>query len=100
MPQVISQDEVRKVAQLARLGLSDEEIERATQQLSGILEHFSAIQKIKTKNIPTSDDVTGLKNVTRADEARPEELCSTDELLKAAPEMKNRQFKVKAVFEE
>lgn len=92
--------EVKKVAQLGRLGLTDEEIQRATAQLSGILDHFSAIQKIKTKNIPTSDDVTGLKNVTRADEAKPEELCLTDELLQAAPEIKNRQFKVKAVFEE
>lgn len=96
----VTPQEVRKIAQLARLGLTDEEITRATAQLSSILEHFSQIQKIKTKNIPTSDDVTSLKNITRTDEARPETLCRTDALLEAAPEIKNQQFKVKAVFEE
>ena len=95
----ITPEEVRKVANLARLGLSDEEIQRATQQLSGILDHFSQIQKIDTKGVPTSDDVTGLKNVMREDEAKPENLCATEELLKRAPETKDGQFKVKAVFE-
>jgi len=95
----VTPKEVKKVAHLGRLGLTDEEVHRATQQLSGILDHFSEIQKIKTKNVPTSDDVTGLKNVTRPDEAKPEELCTREELLDRAPEMKNGQFKVKAVFE-
>ncbi len=87
------------MAALGRLGLSDEEVKRATQQLSGILDHFSQIQKIKTKGVPTSDDVTGLKNVIREDEAKQNDLCTPEELLKAAPETKNGQFKVKAVFE-
>ncbi len=100
MSTAVTPEEVKKVAQLGRLGLSDEEVTRATQQISGILDHFSQIQEIKTKNVPTSDDVTGLKNVTREDKAEPEELCSTESLLKAAPETKNGQFKVKAVFEE
>lgn len=96
----VTSGEVKNVAQLGRLGLTDDEVGRATQQLSDILGHFSQIQKIKTKGVPTSDDVTGLKNVTREDEAKPEELCFTDALLQAAPESKNNQFKVKAVFEE
>lgn len=95
----VTPEEVKKVAQLGRLGLTDEEIERATQQLSSILDHFSQIQKIKTKNVSTSDDVTGLKNVTREDEARQNDLCEAKNLLEAAPEIKNGQFKVKAVFE-
>lgn len=95
----VTSEEVKKVAQLGRLGLSDEEIARATTQLSGILEHFSEIQKIKTKGVPTSDDVTGLKNVTRDDTAKPEVLCDTKELLNRAPETKDGQLRVKAVFE-
>src|SRR5688572_11532457 len=95
----VTPEEVRKVAQLGRLGLSDEEVTRATQQLSGILDHFSQIQKIDTTGVPTSDDVTGLKNVTRADQVKPEDLCATAELLQRAPEAKAGQFKVKAVFE-
>lgn len=100
MSAAVTSEEVKKVAQLGRLGLTDDEVERATQQLSGILEHFSQIQEIKTKNVPTSDDVTGLKNVTREDEAKPDDLCAAEALIKAAPETKDGQFKVKAVFEE
>lgn len=99
MPQTISPNEVKKVAQLGRLGLTEEEVKRATQQLSGILDHFSEIQKIKTKGVPTSDDVTGLKNVTRDDNAHPEVLCENKELLTRVPETKDGQIKVKAVFE-
>ena len=99
MSKKVTTQEVKKVAQLGRLGLSHEEVNRATQQLSSVLDHFSQIQKMKTEGVPTSDDVTGLKNITREDEAKPEELCATDELLKTAPETKDKQFKVKAVFE-
>ena len=95
----VTPEDVRKVAELGRLGLSDEEIKKATQQLSGILDHFSEIQKITTKGVPTSDDVTGLKNVMREDEAKQDDLCKAKDLLAAAPEMKDGQFKVKAVFE-
>lgn len=99
MSNQVTVQEVKKVAQLARLGLSDEELASATRQLSGVLEHFSEIQKIKTAGVPTADDVTGLQNVTREDTARPEELCAADELLKRAPKTKGKQIKVKAVFE-
>lgn len=95
----VTAEEVKKVAQLGRLGLSDEEVRKATEQLSGILDHFSEIQKIKTEGVPASDDVTGLKNVTREDDAKPNVLCAADELLKRAPETKAGQVKVKAVFE-
>lgn len=99
MSKKVTAQEVKKVAQLGRLGLSDEEITSATQQLSMVLEHFSEIQKIKTDGVPTADDMTGLQNVTREDTAQPEELCAADELLKSAPETKDKQIKVKAVFE-
>lgn len=95
----ISLDQVKQVAQLARLGLTDTEADQAAQDLGNILSHFSEIQKIDTQNVPTSDDVTGLKNITRSDEAEPEVLCSHASLMNAAPETTQGQIKVKAVFE-
>lgn len=99
MSKKVTAEQVKKVAHLGRLGVSDEEVNRATEQLSSVLNHFSQIQKIKTEGIPTADDVTGLKNITRADTARPEQLCATNELLLRAPETKDGHLKVKAVFE-
>jgi aspartyl-tRNA(Asn)/glutamyl-tRNA(Gln) amidotransferase subunit C len=95
----MSQLDVKKIASLARVGLTDEEISRAARDLANIFDHFSVIQKIDTKGVPTSDDITGLSNVTRADKAVPEDLCNTSSLLEAAPEVKAQQVKVKAVFD-
>lgn len=99
MSNKVTIEQVKKVAQLGRLGVDEKEISQATKQLSVVLEHFSDIQQIKTDGVLAADDVTGLNNVTRTDTAQPEELCSTDQLLKQAPEIKDRQIKVKAVFE-
>ena len=94
----ITPDEVTRIASLARLGLSEKEVQAATQDLSGILGHFSAIQEVDTKNVPTADDSSGLQNVMREDIASAEHLCSTESLLATAPETQNGQIKVHAVF--
>ena len=94
----ISPEEVKRIAALARLGVTNTEVAKATKDLGNVLEHFSEIQTIDTKNVPTSDDVTGLNNITREDVADPNNLCHAEELLKNAPETKDKHFKVKAVF--
>ncbi|MBI3250539.1 MAG: Asp-tRNA(Asn)/Glu-tRNA(Gln) amidotransferase subunit GatC [Candidatus Andersenbacteria bacterium] len=94
----ISKDVVTKMADLARLQLTNEELTEATKNLEGIFAHFSAIQGIDTANVPTSDDASGLTNVMRADESHSQELASHDELLDQAPQTKNGQVQVKAVF--
>lgn len=96
----ISQAEVKHIADLARLQLSDEELAAAATDLSNILDHFSNIQAIDTEGVPTSDDVTGLANVMREDAATPEDLATHTELLEAAPEQQESHIKVKAVFKE
>jgi aspartyl/glutamyl-tRNA(Asn/Gln) amidotransferase, C subunit len=98
MPQVISEDEVKKISQLARLGLSDAEVKQATQDLAGVLEHFSSIQKIDTQNVPEYSDATGLQNVSRNDIADQEDLCSSEDLLSRAPATSSHKVKVKNVF--
>jgi len=95
---IISPQEVSRIAQLARLGLTSEEIKQATQDLAGVLANFSQIQSIDTTNTSTSDDVTGLTNITRPDKPDPEGLCSTQILLDRAPATHQDQVKVKAVF--
>lgn len=99
MPKLTASD-VKKIANLSRLGLNPEEVEQAAQDLAGVLNHFSKLQAVDTKGTPTSDDVTGLTNVTRADEAQPDILSSPAELLKRAPDTQDAHIKVKAVFEE
>ena len=94
----ISKEEVENIAKLARIGLTKEEISQATEDLSGVLEHFSEIQKIDTSDTETADDITGLSNITRDDEVAGEALCDTGTLLENAPDTHKGQIKVKAVF--
>ena len=97
--QQITEEEVRRIAQLARLGLSDDEVARATQDLQGVLDHFSTIQAIDTEGVPMASDASGLKNVAREDEAAAEALAAHAEVLERAPERKDGQLKVKAIFD-
>jgi aspartyl/glutamyl-tRNA(Asn/Gln) amidotransferase C subunit len=98
MSVVIKPDDVRAIASLARLSLNEQEITNATKDLSSILENFSEVQKIDTKNTPPSDGITGLSNIWREDVLESEVLCSHQELLDRAPATTQRHIKVKAVF--
>jgi len=95
----ITTKEVERIAKLARLGLTKAEIKQATKDLSDVLGHFSQIQSIDTTDTPTSDDVTGLTNVTREDKPSQDNLCDTQTLLDNAPDTHGGQIKVKSVFD-
>jgi aspartyl-tRNA(Asn)/glutamyl-tRNA(Gln) amidotransferase subunit C len=94
----INSSTVERIAMLARLGLTKEEATTATQQLTGILDHFSLIQNIDTKKTAIADDVTGLHNITRDDKPQHNNLCTTEDLLSAAPEVHKKHIKVEAVL--
>lgn len=94
----ISPEEVKRIAALGRLRLTGDEVKEATGDLSRILDHFSKIQQIGTEGVPTADDVSGLMNVQREDEAHPECLCDTKAVLDRAPRLKDNQVKVDAIF--
>ncbi len=99
MSKQISEEEVRRIAALARLGLTDEEVTKAAADLQSVLQHFSQLQDIDTTDVPMAADASGLKNVMRKDEAKPEALAKHEVMLEAAPETKDGQVKAKAVFE-
>ncbi len=95
----ISPEEVKRIAALARLGLTEDEAEKAAHNLKSILDHFSRIQGVDTNNAPVTTNTTGLSNIMRDDVAEVEVLCATTDLLSGAPKIQNNQIKVKAVFD-
>ena len=96
MAKELTKEEVQHVAQLAQLGLSDEETEGFRKQLSAILEFVSELQELDTKDREPLSQTTGLKNVFRADEIRPS--LTQEEALANAKEVYKGYFKVKATF--
>ena len=68
---MIDRDQVLHVARLARLRLSDEEVERMAGELSGILEHVERIGELDLDGVEPTTHVIELENVLRPDEPRP-----------------------------
>lgn len=95
---IITPQDVERIAALARLGITKEEVQGATHNLSNILNYFSTIQKIDTSGAFATDAPSSRANITREDIAVPEVLCSTAELLERAPLTQSSQIKVRAVF--
>ena len=93
----ISREQVEHVAHLARLGLSDEEIDRLQQQLSQILGHMQAIDQLDTSAIPPTAQVIEVTSVMRDDETRPS--APAEEILQNAPRREGAFFKVPPVLE-
>lgn len=91
-------DDVRKVALLARLPLSEEELAQMQQQLSSILNYMEMLQEVDVADVPPTAQVTDVVNIVRPDEVRPS--LPRDEVLANAPRQEDGYFKVKPVFEE
>jgi aspartyl-tRNA(Asn)/glutamyl-tRNA(Gln) amidotransferase subunit C len=93
----ISREEVQHLAQLVRLGLSNDEIETYIIQLSNILENFEILSQVDTSNLKPTAQAIELQNIFRKD--IPQKSFSTVDILSNAPEQDNGFFKVQAIFE-
>ena len=92
----LSLEEVDHVAALARLGLSDDERERLRDQLSTILGHISALNRLDTEAIPPTAQVIALTNVMRDDDVRPS--LPREAILANAPRQQDGFFEVHAIL--
>jgi aspartyl-tRNA(Asn)/glutamyl-tRNA(Gln) amidotransferase subunit C len=90
-------EEVRHIARLARVGVTDEEVERLQAQLSTILEHFELLKAIDTEGVPPTAQSFDLANVHREDVPRPS--VALDEALANAPRTEGAYLRVRAVLE-
>ena len=93
----ISHQEVLHIARLARLGLTEEDVERLTEQLSDILENFEILQQVDTSGIPPTAQSGALLNVVSEDETAPS--LPPGEALANAPQKEDDFFRVRAVLE-
>ena len=88
----ISPEEVRHVARLARLTLTDDEVERFGEQLSAILEAVSKVSELDLSDVPPTAHPLDLVNVWAEDEPRPS--LPVEEALANAPDRDNGFFRV------
>jgi aspartyl-tRNA(Asn)/glutamyl-tRNA(Gln) amidotransferase subunit C len=93
----LSYKQVRHIAWLARLGLSEEEVEKFSLQLSNILENFEILKEVDTINVPPATHTIPLQNVLRKDDVS--ESYPQAEILSNAPRQEGNCFKVQAILE-
>jgi len=89
---VIDREQVLHVARLARLRLSDEEVEKMSRELSGILDHIEKIGELDLEEVEPTSHVIQLENVLREDVPRPS--WPRERMLAEAPEVAAGGFRV------
>lgn len=93
----LSTEDVLKLARLARLHLTDDEVSKFQEEISAILGYVEQLQSVDVSNLSPTSQVTGLVNVTRDDE--PKDYGATpDDLLKNAPATEGGHIKVKRML--
>ena len=97
-PQRLTADEVRRVATLCRIGLTDDEVERLRDEMASLLAEVSVLQAIDTTGVEaTGHAVEGVHTVMRDDEPRPP--LPVDAVLANAPRTEGHYIRVHAVME-
>ncbi len=88
--------DIAKVAALARIALSADELEQYGRELGDILEHAERVQALPTDDVPPTSHVLVMTNAFRADEVTPS--LSRDEILEQAPDAVDGYFRVPRIL--
>jgi aspartyl-tRNA(Asn)/glutamyl-tRNA(Gln) amidotransferase subunit C len=92
----ISKEEIIHIAKLASLNLSDEEIEKYTNDMQEILEFANTVNNVNTDDIKETIGINGAYNVFRKDEVK--QTIGKEELLKNAPSQDEGMFRIPKVI--
>ncbi|MCT7978281.1 Asp-tRNA(Asn)/Glu-tRNA(Gln) amidotransferase subunit GatC [Laspinema olomoucense] len=93
---MIDREQIRKVAHLARLELTEAEEEQFTTQVGSILEYFEQLSELDTENIKPTTRAIDVSNVTRPDELQP--FTDLQSIMNAAPDVEGDFFKVPKIL--
>ena len=93
---MIDREEVKKVANLARLNITEAEEGEFTTQLNSILDYFDQLSELDTTDVKPTTRAIETSNITRTDRVTP--FPSKEELLKAAPEQQGEFFRVPKII--
>lgn len=94
----LSREQVQHVALLARVGITEEEVETFSHQLSDVLDYFERLSEVDTSSVPPTSHTLPLHNVMREDEPQPP--FSVEDMLANAPDKEDDRIRVRAILEE
>ena len=95
---MLSKEEVKHIALLARIGVKDDEIEKYQETLSGVLDFFKELEKADTSSVEVPRQIIGRENGMRGDNVLTGSSHQTELIMNNVPETKDGYVKVKSVF--
>ncbi len=93
----ITTEEVRHISTLARVGMTDDEVERMRDQMSNILEQFDVLEQVDTMDVEPTGHSAGIRTVMREDSVEPS--ADRGDILSNAPRRQEDLIRVRAVLE-
>ncbi|QQK75370.1 Asp-tRNA(Asn)/Glu-tRNA(Gln) amidotransferase subunit GatC [Salicibibacter cibarius] len=93
----ITKEQVKHVADLARLTFSDDELETFAKQMGDVIKYAERLNELDTEDVVPTTHVMDVRNVLREDEVRPS--MKREDVLKNAPASKDGQFEVPSVLD-
>lgn len=100
MANALTKQDVLHVAKLAKLDLTDSEIEKFLPQLDEVINFISQLNEVNTDGVEPTSQTTGLENVTRPDEVNVENCLTSYQATSNTDSFYNGYFKVKAILSE
>jgi len=95
---MLSESEVKHIAKLARLGLTEKEVKKFQKELSQILDYIEKLKEVDINNVESTSHPIRVFNVMREDEPQKREDQLREKLMALAPETKNGYLKVKSIL--
>lgn len=95
---MISKEEILHIATLARIGVSQADVEKYQYDLSEILDYFKKLEKLDVENVEPIGHITGMQNAFRSDQNSDFGSLGKQALMENAPEVKEGYIKVKSVL--
>jgi aspartyl-tRNA(Asn)/glutamyl-tRNA(Gln) amidotransferase subunit C len=93
---MLTKEEVKHIAELARIGVSEKDVERYSKDLSSILNWVEELKKVDVEKISEVNYISGMENSLREDKV--EKFSEAEKIIELFPEKKERYDKVKSIF--
>ncbi len=95
----LSKQQIEHIAKLSRLELNDKELKKYGEQLTGVLNYIDQLKEVDVSQVEPTAQVTGLANVWRDDKVKDWKEDEIELALMNAPELEERQLKVRRIIE-
>lgn len=95
---MLTKEEILHIATLARIGVSEKDVEKYRRDLSDILDYFKKLDELDVSGVEPIGHITGMQNKFRNDEQFDFGEIGKEAIIKNAPEMKGKYLKVKSVL--